>query len=523
MTYSYSQTDKSNSSWFHNDNTNNTLLTLTVQNGSIRGVGDLKLSFEYPITAIVGENGAGKSTLLSLVCCAFHNNTSYFPQNRIRPNVKRPRCYYTYGDFFTFSPGEAGIAGIEIISTYLSTSGIRQDIRRKRPSGKWNDFNCRPSRAVAFLGINRIVPPSESGPHKHYYRNFVVSQLDPNKITQLKSSMSYIIGKNYTDIELMSYSSYKLFEATRDGLTYTGFNMGAGENAVLGLLLEILSAGNGALIVVDEIELGLHTQAQIRLISELKKLCLKYKCQIVCSTHSKEVLEQLPPESRIFLKRDTTRVIPIPKISSEYAFGKLAGVNSKELEIIVEDEIAKSFILNSLPNDIRERIAIIPAGADQAVLRHIAVHYREKKNNFLVFLDGDKRNNNDIAITQVNKLLETHYNEGDTQMDVADFTKKRLHYLPGDVWPEKVFIVSILSKNIQMLEGNWCASETDVKTYLTEALCSEKHKELFAISQKTCLPVDQVCTDIIRCYAQQLPDEIAPIIKTIQDALDNNS
>ena len=40
--------------------------------------------------------------------------------------------------------------------------------------------------------------------------------------------------------------------------------MGAGENAIFTILIELFSAGEGALLVIDEIELGLHEEAHVR-------------------------------------------------------------------------------------------------------------------------------------------------------------------------------------------------------------------------------------------------------------------
>ncbi|MFR1481101.1 MAG: AAA family ATPase [Hydrogeniiclostridium mannosilyticum] len=88
--------------------------------------------------------------------------------------------------------------------------------------------------------------------------------------------------------------------------------MGAGENAVLGLLLEIIAAGRGALIVVDEIELGLHAKAQSMLVRVLKEFCEKYHCQIICSTHSKMVLDELPLDARFLLEEKITQRISYP-------------------------------------------------------------------------------------------------------------------------------------------------------------------------------------------------------------------
>lgn len=518
MSYRESQLDRDNKNWFRMDKTRNTLTKLTVSNGQIRSITPMEIAFNYPITAIVGENGAGKSTILALASCAFHNETNFFPQNRIRINAKKPRNYYTYGDFFTFAPDEAGIAGIEILADYLTPNGIKQDVRKKKPSGKWNDFNRRPKRAVAYLGINRIVPPSESNPHRHYCRNFMRCQLDGEQMAQLKESMTAILGRNYSGIELKEYNSYRLFEASRGPLTYTGFNMGAGENAALGLVLEIISAGAGALIVVDEIELGLHTQAQVRLIEELKRLCKKYKCQIICSTHSKDVLSSLPPEGRIFIKRSDSKTDVIPNISPEYAFGKLAGTRSEELSVFVEDEVGHAFMDNVLPQPLRERIKIIPVGSDQAVLKHMAVHYRENDNSFIAFLDGDKHTQKAAAIAKIKDHLESRL--GCTYDEFVDLMNARLNYIPGDGWPEKELIESALHcNNLDYLSTSWEVPQEDVQAILEEAIAAGKHSEFYAIAQRVCLSLEQVRVDIIRFYKKNHSEAIENIIAPIRQLL----
>lgn len=518
MAYRESQLDRDNTRWFQNDASKNTLLKLTVSNGNIRSITPVEISFEYPITAIVGENGSGKSTILALVSCAFHNNTAFFPQNRIRSNVKKPRNYYTYGDFFTFSPNETGISGIEVHAEYLARDGKKEDIRRKKPSGKWNDFNTRPKRAVAYLGINRIVPPSESNPHRHYRRNFQDDALDNAQLVQLKASMTSILGRNYDDIELKTYNSYRLFEARRNALTYTGFNMGAGENAVLGLLFEIINAGSGALIVVDEIELGLHTQAQMRLIDELKRLCKKYECQIVCSTHSKDILDCLPPEGRLFIKHSDTRTDVIPRISPDYAFGKLSGSSSEELSVFVEDEVGKAFLENILPQSIRERVKIIPIGSDQAVLKHMAVHYREEDDSFIAFLDGDKRTQTADAIRKIKDHLEGRLNHNEEEF--TSLIRDRLNYILGERWPELELVEkALLSDNLSYLEESWDTSTEEIKNALEEALAAGKHNEFYVLSNKMFLSLHQVRSDIIKLYKQQHPDTITGIIRSIQALL----
>ena len=51
--------------------------------------------------------------------------------------------------------------------------------------------------------------------------------------------------------------------------------MGAGEDALFEVISTLMMCPDGSLILIDEIELGLHEEAQARLIDELKKICSK--------------------------------------------------------------------------------------------------------------------------------------------------------------------------------------------------------------------------------------------------------
>ena len=102
MSYAVSQLDRDNFQWFANDKSRNSLVGIKVDNGSIRGIYPCKIDFSYPISSFVGENGSGKSTLLALSACAFHNDDTFH-------QFARKKSYFTYGDFFTFSPTEAGL------------------------------------------------------------------------------------------------------------------------------------------------------------------------------------------------------------------------------------------------------------------------------------------------------------------------------------------------------------------------------------------------------------------------------
>ena len=118
---------------------------------------------------------------------------------------------------------------------------------------------------------------------------------------------------------------------------------------MFGILTALFAAGRGSLIIIDEIELGLHEKAQKGLIQELDRLCEELHCQIICSTHSHQILRSLPPEGRFFIETRSGQTLITPGISPDYACGKLAGHNAGELDVFVEDEVSKSILQASLP------------------------------------------------------------------------------------------------------------------------------------------------------------------------------
>lgn len=512
MNYKESKIDRDNKSWFDNDKTRNSLKEITISGCNIRGLYPSTISFNYPICAIAGLNGCGKSTILALVSCAFHNETDFIPNSKI--GQKYP--YYTFSDFFVFAPEERGLTStIEIKSKFLTDSTPRQgkiqgeDVRRKKASGKWNDYNTRPKRKVSFLGINRIMPPSESSKYKNYKKQFHPASITPEQGDLLSNCMTEIFGYQYSSVNLQEHRSCKLFKANR-GIVYTGFNMGAGENAVLTLLCEILFAGEGALIVIDEIELGIHISAQKRLINVLKKLCKKFKCQIVCSTHSANILDSLPPDARILINSTQNSTNIMTEVSTEFALAAMSNIDIPELSLFVEDEVGELFIKNILDQELRHRVSIFQIGsADGPIPRHMAAYYRESRNNYCCFMDGDKRGNRKKHETTMKKELGDRLCHSDE--DFTNYLNERISYLPGNTWPEKHLLEDILRYDDYSNLNEWGITNDMIKSYCREALAAGKHNELYTLSNKLGIDSSTVYLDMVRFYKHNHPDEIRMI------------
>nr|WP_269432837.1 MULTISPECIES: AAA family ATPase [unclassified Pseudoalteromonas] len=247
----------------------------------MRGLSSFDIDFDYPITAIAGKNGSGKSTLLSLACCAFHNGKKGFKL----PN--RKQAYYTFADFFVQHSDDIPPEGIEIYygiahnkwrasSIKPDGKGVGLQKRSKKKGGKWTDYGRRIHRDVVFLGIERIVPHSEKSQSKSYSKSFSYSA-ENGWENDVKDIVGKILGKKYDEFKYVSHSKYRLPVVVCNGKRYSGFNMGAGENALFEVFSVIHATNEGSLIIIDEIELGLHSEAQKKFINHLKKVCKKEK------------------------------------------------------------------------------------------------------------------------------------------------------------------------------------------------------------------------------------------------------
>lgn len=521
MSYSYSQIDKSNMDWFKKDDSRATLLSIELMEGNLRGLSPFKIEFNYPISVIAGKNGTGKSTLLAMAACAYHNNETGYKLS------DRNKTYYTFQDFFVQSSEEIPLEGIKIMyyflhnnwrksSTNPDTKGIKPQIRTKKKGGKWNDYDVRIKRNVVYYGINRIVPPNEKSVSKSYKKLFENNN-DFEWTTSVSKVVGRILGKSYNEFQIYNYNRYKLPIVKCNRIVYSGFNMGAGENALFEIFSTIYSLPSGSMIIIDEIELGLHGEAQGRLIYELKELCKERRMQILCTTHSKIILESVPPEGRFFIENYEGKTIVIPEIATDYAGAKLLGKNSNELNVFVEDSVAEKIIEQSINSEHRKRIIIHRIGSAPAIARQLAATYKlSPKPNCLALLDGDQSNKKTEIINSFIKYLES----SDNIEAAKQWVNNKIDFLlNSDVWPEKCIME--MFKEIDKTEflKEHRTELYILDAYIEEAILSGKHNEFHTLSKKLGCNADFLLRDIVNKVNKYYESDFNIIRKKIDEHL----
>ena len=480
MPYKYSSIDKNNLDWFPKDDTKATLLKINLYEGHIRGLYNFELNFKYPISVIAGKNGSGKSTILALAACAFHNFKDGFKI------LGRKNTYYTFSNFFIQSKEEIPPEGITIRYQILHNNwhnigkGPAWQTRKKNIGGKWNKYSSRVKRNVVFFGIDRVVPHSEKSVSISYSRYF----RDSEKLgweKKVKNLVGKILSKNYDDFWYKKHTKYRLPVVKLGNNIYSGFNMGAGENALFEIFSTIFSCPPGVLLVIDEIELGLHEEAQTKFIVELKKLCRERQIQIICTTHSSNILKCVPPEARFFIESFEKKTIITPDISYLFAAGKMSGENSNELDIFIEDSIAKYLLEFGISYNTRVRVNFLQIGSSSAIARQLSARYKNiKEGKCIAILDGDQSSKIEEICDIFLRLIEKVEDKESAKLWIQD----RLNFLPGDNWPENWVLSEIKQNNKSELMQILSLDEHELNELIDESIRADKHNEFYTLAKK---------------------------------------
>ena len=343
----------------------------------IRGWEDQRVSFNFPIVAIVGENGSGKSTILQAAACVYQDTlqtwwpTDFFPETAW-DNLQDVRLNFGYRQ------GKDHLLG-----------SIR------KPTTRWLGQPDRPLRRVAYIDLSRLQPVGTRAGYariaKNRHQETSAKPFNEDEVARL----SQIMGRDY-DNARMAISSIdptrEIPVLSKTKQVYSGFHQGSGETTIAELLRTPLP--QYGLVLIDEIESSLHPRAQRRLMRDLAAAARDRECQIVLSTHSPYILEELPLPARTYILETSGKKEIVAGVSPQFAMTKMDDVQHPECELFVEDTRAAVWLSEILSRHGREyfiRCSIIPYGAaNLGVALGQMVQAKRFPRPTRVFLDGDQ-------------------------------------------------------------------------------------------------------------------------------------
>ena len=175
------------------------------------------------------------------------------------------------------------------------------------------------------------------------------------------------------------------------GAEYTEANMGSGEARLYLVVTALEATPVKSLILLEEPETALHPSAQFELGKYLVEVAKRRKLQILMTTHSEYVLLALPEESRVFLKREGTGVVPIPRIGVRQAVSMMDSLAIPSIYILVEDEIAGAVVTELLrmhDADFLKTARVFAAGDKDRIAQMMDV-FKDQRIPICAVRDGD--------------------------------------------------------------------------------------------------------------------------------------
>jgi len=296
----------------------------------VRGFTDREVTFDFPVTALVGPNGGGKTTILGATALAY----------RAVP----PRRFFAKSGKYDASMKDW------VIEYELVDHDLNPRISVQRTASfrelKWN--RTAVEREVLIFGVNRTVPATERRDLVKAVGSRFAAAREAALTQPVVDAVEGILAKRiegYNRLFISATGSVFLFAARNPGGDeYSEFHFGAGEASVIRIVSEIEEAADEAIILIEEIENGLHPIATQRMVEYLIDVARRKACQVVFTTHSNDALDPLPTNA---IWAAYNGEVLQGKLDIK-ALRTITGQIDAKLAIFVEDEFAELMVTTAL-------------------------------------------------------------------------------------------------------------------------------------------------------------------------------
>ncbi|MBN3004154.1 AAA family ATPase [Chromobacterium alkanivorans] len=315
---------------------------------NVRGFNDENVEFKTPVTALIGTNGGGKSTILGSAALAYKN---------IKPRQFFPKAFL--GDE---SMSDWNIEFELVDKSIQSDKTITKTARFAQSQWRRDEFG---SRHIEYIEIQRTVPAGEMSRFRKFLAgnsdDFETISLNENTIKYATAVLDKKI-ENYKLVRKKDNHSIRMYLGnTQTNIGYSQFHFGAGEASIIETIDRIESAQNNALILIEEIENGLHPVAVRLFVQYLQNAAKRKRLQIIFTTHSQEAVNELPSEAvwATINKRTWNGKLNIESLRA------ITGTVNATRAVYVEDEFVKELVENALGrhgNGLAETTKVFSAG-----------------------------------------------------------------------------------------------------------------------------------------------------------------
>lgn len=368
-----------------------------------RHIADITLNFIHPISVIAGTNRSGKSTILMALACSHFD----FKKRNIHNGYLERHTWSSIMQFT--SQDKQKIDWTYFITYKLGNKEETKRGQRKASTKKWNGIGKKETqftnRQVIFLDLDRISPARNFGRAIfNKSQKAAVTNITAVNIPRIEKYLSYVLEENFKLNKLASHLDKDIFKYSNSN-EYSSYNAATGEEVLTKIIIDIIEAPDHSLILIDEIEVGLHPKIQRRLIQALYNIARNDSKQFILTSHSPSILSSLPDKARVFIEKVSDgNFKAIPNISVNAALSKMDSISYPLVDLYCEDKEAKKIIqkaisaiqLENALTNFADLINIIVSGSGDKTHTYFKSHqetypYKRIKTGYACILDGDRR------------------------------------------------------------------------------------------------------------------------------------
>lgn len=529
---------------------------------NFRNFRDVSIPLGKKITIVSGVNGVGKSNILSLIASGSGINKKSSLGSNFQPefldffNIDKTEEYKNYKIYLKYEQSNKSITltkrisfkddtrtnrGIRIIPRTTNKYLDGYTIKKAEEEAKSN-FGVggagRVKIPTIYLSLSRLYPLGENKDLTH------ISKIKENN-PFAKEEMLNIYREWYNSIipgSIKLSNEISIIEKKAcprsslhmeiEGTPALSQSIGQDNiGNIISALIDIYllskeSDYKGALLCIDEIDVSLHPDTQIRLFELLKKLCNEISLQVIVSTHSLTILkESLKQEQKnsldtkvIYLKNPS---MPIVASYNSYELLKNDMFNKINFQktlpkIYFEDYVGQQLFIQHV-NALRNIIELTKKSSDATYFRnfenisnHDAIRKKilefedianikeklkpvvthcgcnelmniseadEYFNRVIIFLDGDARLKEKSQNPRIKDYLKMNFNPKEKGLNDRQH-KPNLVFAPGYFAPESYLyriIYELINNQTKYIDFWRGVDQTEEITLYT----SDKIKNMF--------------------------------------------
>ena len=465
-----------------------------------RKLNNLTIPIAQRITVIAGHNGVGKSTILALLAhpsgltnraagsldltYTSENNTSYFDKtfqanfNEIvhidhlrdyQQKLGPPKTLCEPAVSYLINSQETAVKACRLgPRPGPSSTDVRMVARSIKPTTETftsadGTVSIGSSGKVPlptiYLGMTRVLPVGEAEPGTassiaktmHQDDAVLVASFVNSVISGNNASAATITAQKIKNTGKMSGQPAHGFDARCVSLGQDSLGSIAFALASFQKLKREWPQYPGGLLIIDEMDAGLHPHAIGALIKSLKSFAKSLQLQIIATTHSPKLIEAVHPESEplnaspldgVVYLRDTANPTLLQAATLQQIMNDMAlvppspppKVNRKKLKIYFEDDEAaavfKSLVLPTMQRQLGKKYDVkiepMPLGVGCENLASLGEHDPYFKQVVMV-LDADaSTNRSNPKHTHIAKLPGDKYSGIKTGKENKDITNRPL-------------------------------------------------------------------------------------------------